>query len=95
MTCLKLHDVIGAITARQNDAIICAMTRMKRRATIRTITTRQKRVIKAIMRKMRETVRILSENELCVYNRNSFTFVFVRFLSIVGAIYPGNRREKK
>ena len=68
---------------------------MKIHAVIRTITTRQKRVIKAIMCKMREIMRIFGESEPCVYNRNSFTFVFVRFLSIVGANYPENRREKK
>ena len=44
---------------------------------------------------MREIVRIFGENELCVYNRNSFTFVFVLFRSIVGVTYLINRREKK
>lgn len=60
-----------------------------------TITRRKIRVTKAIMRKMREIVRILSENELCVYRLCSFPFGIVRFRSIVGATYQRNRREKK
>ena len=48
----------------------------------------QKRVTKAIMLEMREIRRIFDENELCVYNSNSFPFVYVRFRSIVGAAYP-------
>lgn len=95
MTCLKLHDVIGAITARQSDAIICAMTRMKRRATIRAIVTRKRRVRICAMPQMRKIRRIFGESETCVYNRNSFSFVYVRFRSIGGATYQGNRREKK
>lgn len=81
--------------ARKNDAIICAITRMKRRAVICAIVTRKRSVTKAIMLKMREIVHIFGENELCVYNRNSFSFVYVRFRSIGGATYPVNGREKK
>ena len=44
---------------------------------------------------IREIVPIFGENELCVYNRNSFPFVYVRFRSIGGATYQGNRRGKK
>ena len=53
--------------ARKNDAIICVVTRCKSRAVIGEIVTRQKRVTKSIMRKVREIVRIFGENELCVY----------------------------
>ena len=94
MTRHKCHTVIGAIMARRDYAIICVVTRMKFHVVIRTITTRQNLVTKDIMRKMREIVHILGENEPCVYNRNSFTFAYVRFRSIVGATYPGNRRKK-
>ena len=81
--------------ARKNYAIICAVTRSKLHSVIGAIITRQKRVIKAIMRKVREIRRILGENELCVYRWCSFPFGIVRFLSIVGADYSRNRREKK
>ena len=81
--------------ARQNDAIICVITRMKIHAVISSIVTRKRRVTKAIMREMREIRRIFGESELCVCNRNSFPFVYVRFRSLGGAAYPYNRREKK
>lgn len=81
--------------ARNNYAIIYVITRMKIHAVIRAIVTRQRRITKAIVRKMREIRRILGENELCVYRWCSFPFAFVRFLSIVDATYHGNRREKK
>ena len=95
MTRHKCHAVIGAIMARQNDDIICVITRMKIHDVIRAIVMHFWRVTNAIMRKMREIRRILGESELCVYNRNSFPFVYVRFRSIGGADYPGKRREKK
>ena len=47
----------------------------------------QKRITKATMRKVREIRRIFDENELCVYNSNSFPFIYVLFRSIVGAAY--------
>ena len=68
---------------------------MKIHAVIRAIVTSKSRVTKAIMLKTREIVHIFGESELCVYNSNSFTFVYVRFRSVVGATYLRNRREKK
>ena len=59
------------------------------------IMTRKMRVRIRAIPQMREIVPIFGESELCVYNSNSYPFVFVRFRSIVGADYPGNRREKK
>lgn len=81
--------------ARQNYAIICVITCIKRRVAMGAIITRKRRVTKAIVQKMREIVRILRENELCVYRWCSFPFVFVRFSSIGDATYLINRREKK
>lgn len=80
---------------RKNYAIICVVTRRKLHSVIGAIITRKRRVTKAIILEMREIRRILGENELCVYNRNSFSFVFVRFRSICDVTYHGNRREKK
>lgn len=80
---------------RKNYAIICVVTRRKLHSVIGAIITRKRRVTKAIILEMREIRRILGENELCVYRWCSFTFFIVRFLSIVGATYLINRREKK
>ena len=81
--------------ARKNDAVIYIITSIKSHAVICAIMTRQKRVTKAIIKKCAKIRRIFVESELCVYNLNSFSFVYVRFRSIVGAAYLVNGREKK
>ena len=68
---------------------------MKIHAVICAIVTRKMHVRIRAIPQMREIVPILGESELCVYMQYSFPFVCVRFRSIVGATYPGNRREKK
>lgn len=75
----KITYVIAHIQRHKCHAIICVVTRCKSHTVIGAIVTHQKRTTKAIIRKMREIMRIFWQKRTL---RVQVAFVFVRICSL-------------